>query len=311
MPSFAEAYDAVRNAYQQYLGRAPESSRVIDEWLGGDYSPESVSRAVSGVQSSPEAEQYRASQTTAPPSSSTNPPNSTLPVGGPQPTPAPVGTTPQTFQGFRPNHAMEGFDFNREQNTGRSAKDAFAYLANQAPPPPLNDKAALAAWFNQYIRPGMDALGHRVTEVNGDTFRFSNWQGDFTVDYGRGAGAEGGALAWQVDPGTAVQPDNPTYTPQAPQTQPQTRTPVPNEPAPLSLPSPTAPEPPPDVPMASLALPSGPEMAPRRSGDVSMAAMAGQPQQGAPPPVSEADAIAMSELARARAQRTRNLQWRV
>jgi hypothetical protein len=108
---------------------------------------------------------------------------------------------------------MEGFDFNREQNTGKSAKDAFAYLANQAPPPPLNDKAALGAWFTQYIQPGMNALGHTVTDVNGDTFKFKNWQGEFTVDYGRGAGAPGGALAWQVQDDAQLAP-NATYTPQ-------------------------------------------------------------------------------------------------
>jgi len=105
---------------------------------------------------------------------------------------------PSTFMGFTPKHAMEGFDFQREQNTGKSAKDAFAYLANQAPPPPLNDKAALGAWFTQYIQPGMNELGHKVTNVNGDKFGFENWQGKFNVDYGRGAGADGGALAWQV-----------------------------------------------------------------------------------------------------------------
>lgn len=102
-------------------------------------------------------------------------------------------------KGFTPKHAMEGFDFAREQNTGKSAKDAFAQLSNQAPPPPLNDKAALGAWFNQYIKPGMDALGHNVSDVQGDKFRFKNWQGDFWVDYGRGAGADGGALAWQAE----------------------------------------------------------------------------------------------------------------
>ncbi len=107
--------------------------------------------------------------------------------------------SPQTFTGFTPKHAMEGFDFQREQNTGKSAKDAFAYLANQAPPPPLNDKNALGAWFNQYIKPGMDALGHSVSDVQGDKFRFKNWQGDYWVDYGRGAGADGGALAWQAE----------------------------------------------------------------------------------------------------------------
>ena len=115
----------------------------------------------------------------------------------PAPTTAPrVQAT--TFMGFTPKYAMEGFDFQREQNTGKSAKDAFAYLANQAPPPPLNDKVALGAWFTQYIQLGMNELGHKVTNVEGDKFVLENWQGQFNVDFGRGAGADGGALAWQV-----------------------------------------------------------------------------------------------------------------
>lgn len=119
----------------------------------------------------------------------------------PTPTPGPTlnlgGVKP--FQGFTPRHAMEGFDFAREQDPAKSAKDAFAYFSNQAPPPPLNDKAALGVWFKTYIQPGMQQLGHNVTDVDGDKFRFNNWQGDFWVDYGRGAGANGGALAWQAD----------------------------------------------------------------------------------------------------------------
>jgi hypothetical protein len=121
---------------------------------------------------------------------------------------------PSIYTGYTPRHAMEGFNFGREQNTGKSAKDAFAYLSNQAPPPPINDKAALGQWFDQYIAPGMNALGHKVTgPAQGDKFSYGNHEGDFTVDFGRGAGAEGGALAWQVDPETAVM-RNGAYVPQ-------------------------------------------------------------------------------------------------
>jgi hypothetical protein len=138
-----------------------------------------------------------------------------LPDAAPSTPPAASGVQPSTFQGFTPRHAMEGFAFDREQNTGKSAKDAFAYLANQAPPPPINDKQALGAWFKQYIEPGMNQLGHQVLSVDGDKFRFKNWQGEFDVDYGRGAGAEGGALAWQVDDGSA-QMANGAYQPSGP-----------------------------------------------------------------------------------------------
>jgi hypothetical protein len=104
------------------------------------------------------------------------------------------------FTGFQPKYAMEGFDTGRLQDPNKSAKDAFAYFANQAPPPPIQDKAALGQWFEQYIRPGMDALGHKVSGVNGDSFTYGNHEGNFSVDFGRGAGAEGGALAWQASP---------------------------------------------------------------------------------------------------------------
>ena len=117
------------------------------------------------------------------------------------------------FMGFKPKYAFEGFNQERQQDPNKSAKDAFAYLADQAPPRP-EDKGALATWFHTYIEPGMNALGHKVVDVNGDTFRFQNQQGDFTVDYVRGAGAPGSAFAWQVqdvaDGGPAAQSYNQT-----------------------------------------------------------------------------------------------------
>ena len=100
---------------------------------------------------------------------------------------------PTPFTGVSANYPFEGFNFDREQNPGKSAKDAFAYLANQAPPPPFENKAALGEWFSTYIKPGMDELGHKVLAVSGDTFTCSNWQGTGVVDFVRGA-----ALAWQT-----------------------------------------------------------------------------------------------------------------
>lgn len=100
------------------------------------------------------------------------------------------------FRGVSPKYPFEGFDFEREQNPGKSAKDAFAYLANQAPPPPFEDKAALGEWFKTHIQPGMDQLGHKVLSVAGDTFTMTNWQGTGTVDFVRGAGAPGAAFHW-------------------------------------------------------------------------------------------------------------------
>lgn len=108
------------------------------------------------------------------------------------------GPEDMKYTGFNPKYAYEGFDFGREQNPQKSAKDAFAFYANQAPPPPTSDKAALGAWFSRYIKPGMEKLGHRITGVTGDQFGLSNWQGNFNIDYARGAGAPGSALTWQA-----------------------------------------------------------------------------------------------------------------
>lgn len=101
---------------------------------------------------------------------------------------------------------FEGFNESREQNTKKSAKDSFLAHSKAAGPAPTHDKAALGAWYNEKVRPGMQADGHNVTDVQGDKFRFNNWQGDFWVDYGRGAGAPGGALTWQSDPANAPAP---------------------------------------------------------------------------------------------------------
>ena len=97
---------------------------------------------------------------------------------------------------------FEGFDFSRAQNVQKSAKDAFADLAKKAGPAPLNDKAALGAWFSQKIQPGMDALGHKVSQVDGDKFRYANHEGDFWVDYGAGRGPRVGR--WRGRPSRAM-----------------------------------------------------------------------------------------------------------
>lgn len=109
-------------------------------------------------------------------------------------TPAKVSGDPYT--GFSANYPFEGFNLEREQNPGKSAKDAFAYLANQAPPPPWEDKAALGEWFKTHIAPGMNELGHKILSVSGDKFTMTNWQGTGEVDFVRGAGAPGAAFQW-------------------------------------------------------------------------------------------------------------------
>jgi hypothetical protein len=134
------------------------------------------------------------------------PTSNTMPVEGPAPnvTPAPFTPPAKTAAGdfkWNAGHDFSAFDTQREQDPAKSAKDAFAMLSNQAPPPPLNDKNALAGWFKQYIQPGMDQLGHKINSVDGDKFNFSGWQGNFDVDYGEGAGGDRGRLSWQTTGG--------------------------------------------------------------------------------------------------------------
>jgi hypothetical protein len=99
---------------------------------------------------------------------------------------------PQTF---------EGFNFGRPQDQKKSAKDSFAFHAGKAPDAPTGDKNQLGAWFDQYIKPGFEADGHKtIGATQGDKFTYGNHERNFSVDFGRGAGAPGGALAWQADP---------------------------------------------------------------------------------------------------------------
>jgi hypothetical protein len=215
----------LRNAYKTFAGRDPDEAGLRAHLA----NPGGLTGGVRAIYESPESQSYRTKNPYDFSDPATRGLRPVTPAAATVPgaTPAPAAVTPQVFTGFTPKHAMEGFDFAREQNTGKSAKDAFAYLSNQAPPPPLHDKAALAAWFKQYIEPGMNALGHRINSVNGDSFNFSNWQGTFDVDYGRGAGAAGGALAWQVQEPTAKL-SNGAYVPMA--IDPQTGQPIPAAP---------------------------------------------------------------------------------
>ena len=207
--------DVLKKAYTQFTGREADTPGLAAHLK----NPGGLEGGLKAIYGSQESQNFGrkdpnawAGVATAPTTPTTTPPAAgaaTPPAAGAAPSPV----QPSIYTGYTPKYAMEGFNFGREQNTGKSAKDAFAYLANQAPPPPINDKAALGKWAEQYIVPGMNQLGHNVSNVQGDKFHLKNWQGDFDVDYGRGAGAEGGALAWQVDDPTA-RLSNQAYTPQ-------------------------------------------------------------------------------------------------
>jgi hypothetical protein len=113
-------------------------------------------------------------------------------------TPA-AGTTPAGAAGPA-RYAMEGFDLQRAQDPSFSAKDAFAAAAQAAPePPPGEDKAALGDWFTRHVLPSMEQQGFKINWVEGDKINVTGPQGTGTIDWYRGAGAPGGALAWQAD----------------------------------------------------------------------------------------------------------------
>jgi hypothetical protein len=97
---------------------------------------------------------------------------------------------------------FEGFNFDREQNIEKSAKDAFASLASAAGAVPAT-KTEAEGWFNQNIKQGMESLGHKVDWVKGDKFQFSNWQGSWVVDFVRGADGPNPAFTWLADPAGA------------------------------------------------------------------------------------------------------------
>lgn len=136
----------------------------------------------------------------------------------PAPTQTPTTTTPPptTYSGAGQagGVGLEGFNLGRAQDPKTSAKDAFAQAWGQAQAaPPGEDKAALGAWFDQNIRPSMEANGMTINWVDGDKMNFTSPQGTYTVDWYRGAGAPGGAGAWQVDDGSGFDNTGSPYAP--------------------------------------------------------------------------------------------------
>jgi hypothetical protein len=92
---------------------------------------------------------------------------------------------------------FEGFDFSVTKDPLKSAKYSFAAAAKAAGSMPTS-KTDAETWFNTNIKPKMEADGHRINWVKGDTFQFTDAGGTFVVDYVRGASSSDPALAWQV-----------------------------------------------------------------------------------------------------------------
>jgi hypothetical protein len=122
-----------------------------------------------------------------------------------------------------------GFDTQREHNISKSAKDAFLFASNQSAAADSFVQASATkegseAWFNQHIRPTLEAQGYTIDWVKGDQAFIRSWDGVGIVDFVVNAGHPDPSqrkLAWQP----TAQGAQPTggYTPRTP-VEPEQRT---------------------------------------------------------------------------------------
>lgn len=180
------AQKAVDDFYKRHLGRSASADEQ-SKWLSGAFGwgdANNLSGIERGISTSEEAARRRAA---TPGTSYSSTPYTGFATGG---------------------NDYSAFNTARQQDPGKSAKDAFAMISNTAPPPPFQDREAMGRWFSQYIRPGMDALGHKVLSVDGDGFVYTNHEGTFRVDFAQNAGAPAGSmlqrLQWGATPADAA-----------------------------------------------------------------------------------------------------------
>lgn len=99
---------------------------------------------------------------------------------------------------------FSGFDFNRAQDPSKSAKDAFAAAAQQAPPMTDTSKAGAEAWFREHIAPKMEAAGYRIYDLQGDKAWVGSREdpeGRTPVDWLINAGGSNPQIGWQPESG--------------------------------------------------------------------------------------------------------------
>jgi hypothetical protein len=100
--------------------------------------------------------------------------------------------------------SFSGFDFNRAQDPSKSAKDAFAAAAQQAPPMTDTSKAGAEVWFREHIAPRMEAAGYRIFDLQGDKAWVGSKEdpeGKVPVDWLINAGGSNPQIGWQPDDG--------------------------------------------------------------------------------------------------------------
>lgn len=99
---------------------------------------------------------------------------------------------------------FSGFDFNRAQDPSKSAKDAFAAAAQNAPPMTDTSKAGAEAWFREHIAPQMEAAGYKIYDLQGDKAWVGSREdpeGKTPVDWLINAGGSNPQIGWQPDDG--------------------------------------------------------------------------------------------------------------
>jgi hypothetical protein len=186
-----DAQGALTRAYRDMFGRDPAPGEVETAMRGQGWTPEDGDRWLGEASAAyilDQWAQHAAAEMEA---------ADAAPAAENGAAPAAVAPGPGPGQS---RYAVEGFDLTREQDPGFSAKDAFLAGVQQAgTPPPGEDKAALGEWFTANVQPFMEAQGHTINWVDGDKVNITSPQGTGTIDWYRGAGAPGGALAWQAE----------------------------------------------------------------------------------------------------------------
>jgi hypothetical protein len=125
-------------------------------------------------------------------------------------TPPPTNTTPLGGRSAGDaSHLFTGYDFGQDAANREGSKSAKYNFSHYAGPAALTDdrwkrKETAGAFFEQYVRPGMEADGYKIHEVVGDKVRVSTRESDAAgltngawIDWVVGADGENPMLAWQ------------------------------------------------------------------------------------------------------------------
>lgn len=118
--------------------------------------------------------------------------------------PAAPPTPARSGSGGRGQSYFTGYDFGQDaanRDPSKSAKYAFSDFAGDAAAVDgrWKQKATADDWFNEHVRPGLEAAGYTVHDVQGDKAFIStreNPEGTW-IDFVQGADGENPLLAWQ------------------------------------------------------------------------------------------------------------------